>query len=108
MPPGVTWPLPIYELALMTDRRARAGGGERVHCVVVTPEPAPLSIFGEEASAAVATLLMVRGIEVLTGAHAGESSSGEFVAEPGERRVDARNVIARSDDRRPAGRRSPG
>ena len=26
VPPGVTWPLPIYELALMTERRARERG----------------------------------------------------------------------------------
>ena len=54
VPPGSVWPLPVYELALMTAGEARAMGHDDVVVTVVTPEHAPLSLFGEEASAAVA------------------------------------------------------
>jgi sulfide:quinone oxidoreductase len=94
VPPGVTWPLPIYELALMTERRARSRGGEAVQCVVVTPESAPLIMFGVPASDAVAALLRVRHIEVDTGVYARESEQGELVLSPGGRRLDASRVVA--------------
>jgi sulfide:quinone oxidoreductase len=59
VPDGPAWPLPVYELALMT---ARAGGVESVH--LVTPERAPLALFGPKAGEAVHTLLGAAGIEV--------------------------------------------
>src|SRR4029453_17586346 len=52
VPPGAVWPLPAYELAIMTAGEARAMGQDDVRIIVVTPEHAPLSLFGEEASAA--------------------------------------------------------
>ena len=53
VPPGAVWPLPAYELALMTVGEA-ARWDRRREVIVVTPERTPLSLFGEEASAAVA------------------------------------------------------
>jgi sulfide:quinone oxidoreductase len=50
VPPGDSWPLPLYELALMTRRRAQSLGAGEVECVVVTPESAPLIMFGTRAS----------------------------------------------------------
>jgi sulfide:quinone oxidoreductase len=94
VPPGVTWPLPIYELALMTERRTRSVGDEAVPCLVVTPEPAPLIMFGRPASNAVAALLKTRGIDLETGVYAHESERGELVLAPGERRLDAAQVVA--------------
>ena len=44
--PGVTWALPIYELALMTEREGSRLGLDDAPMPVVTPEPAPLAIFG--------------------------------------------------------------
>ena len=55
--------LPIYEIALMTQRRALERG-RTLKLAIVTPEPAPLAIFGSEASEAVAGLLAARGIEL--------------------------------------------
>jgi sulfide:quinone oxidoreductase len=66
VPPGVTWALPIYELALMTDSRARSLEAEAVELVVITPESSPLAMFGPAASDAVGELLRVRGIGVET------------------------------------------
>jgi sulfide:quinone oxidoreductase len=67
VPPGAVWPLPAYELALMTAGEAREMGQEGVQVTVVTPEHAPLSLFGEDASRAVAEELRWAGIELRTG-----------------------------------------
>ncbi|MGZ5337337.1 MAG: NAD(P)/FAD-dependent oxidoreductase [Solirubrobacterales bacterium] len=92
VPPGVGWPLPIYELALMTDRRARDQGTE-IECAVITPEESPLAIFGHEPSSAVARLLEARKIEVRTGAYAHESNGG-LVLTPGDRKLEASAIVA--------------
>jgi sulfide:quinone oxidoreductase len=93
VPPGVTWPLPIYELALMTRRLAKHGGLEDVRCIIVTPESAPLIMFGLVASESVAQLLRSRGIDVQVGSHARESGS-RLVLTPGDRPLDADAVIS--------------
>ena len=51
VPLGAVWPLPAYELALMTAGEAREMGHDNVQVTIVTPE-APLSLFGDEAGAA--------------------------------------------------------
>jgi sulfide:quinone oxidoreductase len=61
VPPGATWALPLYELALQTAADVR-GMGADVQLRVVTPESAPLAIFGPEASASVRALLDAAGI----------------------------------------------
>jgi sulfide:quinone oxidoreductase len=93
VPPTNTWPLPIYELALMTQRRARELGRD-IGFVVYTPEEAPLVAFGTKASEAVSKLLEARGIEVRTGARVHEDEKGELVATPGGERVEAPHVVA--------------
>ena len=67
-PSAATWPLPLYELALLTAERAASVGLDDVRVTVVTPEDAPLGLFGEQASGAVAELLRERGIDVITSA----------------------------------------
>ncbi len=67
IPPGAVWPLPAYELALMTAGEARAMGHSDVRLTVVTPEPRPLDAFGEDASRAVAEELRAAGVDVVTG-----------------------------------------
>lgn len=94
VPPGVTWALPIYELALMTERRARAAGAGPPAIVVVTPESAPLVMFGPAASAAVGELLRSRGIDVEAGVYVHESEHGELVLSPGEGALKAACVVA--------------
>jgi sulfide:quinone oxidoreductase len=63
-PPGCTWTLPLYELALMTARDVWAMNMDRVDMHLVTPELAPLAVFGADASAAVAELLDAARIAV--------------------------------------------
>jgi sulfide:quinone oxidoreductase len=43
VPPSATWPLPIYELALMTERRARERNYGELSIRVISPEPTPLA-----------------------------------------------------------------
>ncbi|MGH2943197.1 MAG: FAD-dependent oxidoreductase, partial [Solirubrobacteraceae bacterium] len=94
VPTGATWPLPLYELALMTERHVRSMGREGVRCTIVTPEAAPLAIFGTEAASAVAALLAQRGIDVIPGTHAHEDGRGGFVLTPGDRRLPAGPAVA--------------
>lgn len=68
MPGGSTWALPMYELALLAEKELSKQGVEGASLVVVTPEEAPLHLFGRAASDAVRRLLAERGIEVVTGA----------------------------------------
>ena len=67
VPPGAVWPLPAYELALMTAGEAHAMGQE-VKVTVVTPEREPLTLFGEQASHAVGEELSRAGVDLITGA----------------------------------------
>jgi sulfide:quinone oxidoreductase len=92
VPSGTTWPLPIYELALITAARLRAGGNA-TKVKLVTPEAAPLEIFGRRASEAVAELLASRGVEVRTSTHPVKFAHSSLAVVP-EGRVPADRVIA--------------
>jgi sulfide:quinone oxidoreductase len=84
VPPGAVWPLPAYELALMTIGEARELGQD-VKVAVVTPERAPLSLFGAQASAAASEELRWAGIELRTGVvvqNAGELDDQRVFAVP--------------------------
>jgi sulfide:quinone oxidoreductase len=56
MPAGSSWPLPLYELALLTAVHLADSGAE-TQLELVTPEPRPLQVFGDAASNAIAELL---------------------------------------------------
>ncbi len=63
MPEGPSWPLPLYELALMTGHYA----GDRQRAIAltfITPEKSPLGVFGAGVSAEIAALLAARDIAV--------------------------------------------
>ena len=65
--PEVTWTLPLYELAIMTAVELRSRGADAVEVRIVSPEAAPLQLFGAAASAAVGRLLHERGIVFVHG-----------------------------------------
>jgi sulfide:quinone oxidoreductase len=73
---GVSWPLPIYELALLTDAHLRRAGVKAPRLVVVTHEAEPLEMFGPTASARVRELFEARGIELLAGHEPKAASAG--------------------------------
>jgi sulfide:quinone oxidoreductase len=89
-PTGTTWSLPLYELALQTAATLGAGAAGRL--CFVTPEPAPMAVFGDEVSAMVVELLAERGVALHTGAHVDEVAGGELAL--GEQRLQADRVIA--------------
>ena len=96
VPPDVAWPLPAYELALMTAWDARDMGQDDVNVTVYTHEQAPLDIFGTEASAALRRDLEEAGVRVETGAIVVEdpAAPARLVAQPGGRRLEAQTVVA--------------
>ncbi|MGZ4332784.1 MAG: NAD(P)/FAD-dependent oxidoreductase [Gaiellaceae bacterium] len=65
VPSGSTWPLPLYELALLTGEYL-AEHLTHAELTVVTPEEQPLALFGTRASEAMAMLLETRGIGLRT------------------------------------------
>jgi sulfide:quinone oxidoreductase len=93
VPPGAVWPLPAYELALMTAGEARDMGHDDVSVTVVTPERRALSLFGEEAGEAVAEELANAGVELRTGAVA-RREGGALVLEPAGERLEVQRVFA--------------
>jgi sulfide:quinone oxidoreductase len=93
VPPGVAWSLPIYELALMARRRADETGREDVEYVIVTPEAAPMAIFGTAPSDAVADLLRARRIGFEGGAYVHEVD-GRLIVTPGDRPLEATHVVS--------------
>jgi len=76
------WPLPLYELALLTathlDRHH-----EQVELTLVTPETAPLALFGNAASEAARALLSSHGVALRTGCYATRYEAGRLELEPG-------------------------
>ena len=64
-PAGVTWMLPLYELALQAAAEIEEHGLD-ADVTVVTPEQRPLEVFGLAASATVAELLRDHGVRVRT------------------------------------------
>jgi sulfide:quinone oxidoreductase len=66
LPSERMWPLPLYELALLTAGHMREHGADKVRVTLVTPEEQPLALFGPAAADAVSPLLASRGIAVRT------------------------------------------
>ena len=93
IPPGAVWPLPAYELALMTARETRSMGRDDVEITLITPESAPLALFGRAASAALADELSAAGIRVRTGVIA-RGDGGNLVLEPSGEPFAADRIVA--------------
>lgn len=93
VPRQMPWPLPIYELALMTARRAWDMNID-VSVTIVTPEDAPLAVFGEAVSQAVERLLVDNGILVVPAARCATPAAGLVEILPGTRSLHVDRVIA--------------
>ena len=92
-PAAATWPLPIYELALLTAAYLDERGTNDVEIVLVTPEARPLAVFGPAASDATAKLLEIGRVRIETAAvaHAWESGILHLV---GGAEIPADRVVA--------------
>jgi sulfide:quinone oxidoreductase len=75
--PETGWTLPLYELALLTARWARAHD-LALEPWVVTYEHRPLSVFGDEVGIAVTELLADAGVRLWTGAFAEAFEDGKL------------------------------
>jgi sulfide:quinone oxidoreductase len=92
-PGPIGWPLPVYELALMTARRAWEMQ-EEVSITLVTPERMPLEIFGGAVSEAVERLLVEHGILVIPSAHCETPEPGHVAIHPGGRTLQVDRIVA--------------
>lgn len=84
MPGGLGWPLPIYELALLAAARLKDADASSAELEIVTPEDAPLQLFGVRASEQMGQLLAERGIEIVTGATPVKFENGQLDVAPGD------------------------
>jgi sulfide:quinone oxidoreductase len=92
-PTPMPWPMPMYELALMTARRAYDMNTD-LSVTIVTPEEAPLALFGEAVSEGVEKLLEERGILTITSAHAEVPERGRVSIRPGDRQLHVERIVA--------------
>ena len=81
-PAGVSWTLPLYELALLTASHLADHGVIGVELTVVTPEADPLAVFGPAASRMLRNLLSDRGIALKAGAYAEKIQRGKLHLHP--------------------------
>ncbi len=93
VPTPMPWPLPIYELALMTASRAW-DMNEDLSITLVTPEDAPLAIFGQVVSDRVERLLEEHGILTITSSHCETPEPGQVAIHPGPRRLSVERILA--------------
>ena len=77
VPVAASWPLPLYELALLTGEYL-AEHLAQGQVTLVTPEERPLALFGAQASDAIGQLLELRGIGLRTSAAAVEFVDGSL------------------------------
>jgi len=94
VPVGTAWSLPIYELALMTARRAHEMCLDDVELTVVTPEEHPLAVFGPTSSVEVEDLLKAAGIKLVCSAFAEVPRQGTVVVRPNGTEISCDRVIA--------------
>ena len=79
---GPMWPLPLYELALMTAERAHSMGMDEVEVLLVTPEPWPLARFGNAAKDPVGKLLEESGVALYASASAQVPAPNHLLVQP--------------------------
>jgi sulfide:quinone oxidoreductase len=92
-PSPMPWPLPLYELALLTARRAYEMNVD-VSVTLATPEDAPLAVFGTQASETVERLLEDHGILTLTSTYCETPEPNQVVVHPGSRRLHVDRIVA--------------
>ena len=94
VPAGISWSLPLYELALQSRSRADLLGHAALAIDIYSPEETPLAIFGPGPSDAVAQVLSGRRIGFHGGATVDGSETGSPVIRPGGARLEAGAVIS--------------
>jgi sulfide:quinone oxidoreductase len=93
VPSGVTWTLPLYELALLTARRAHEMSLDGVELTFVTPEERPLAVFGPGPSDEVRELLEQAGITLHTSVHVEIPRKGTVVLHPNSDEIACDRIV---------------
>lgn len=94
VPPGVTWTLPLYELALMAAERADSLCLDWLRIAFVTPEARPLEKFGEPAIEAVSEALETSRITFHGSVEVAGMREGSVVSEEGLKIAAADRMVA--------------
>lgn len=104
VPSGITWPLPLYELALITAQRASAAD-RKPDLAVFTPEREPLAIFGDAGWREVAAQLEASGVRVMRSAETEVTAGGDVLIPFEETPLRFERVVAvpRLEGRAPRG-----
>jgi sulfide:quinone oxidoreductase len=84
MPTVEGWALPLYELVLLA-RAELDRTGDDAELTIVTPEDAPLQVFGRAVAEGMAELLAERRIKLITGTHPVRFEHGELETVPAGR-----------------------
>jgi sulfide:quinone oxidoreductase len=92
-PPGTRWPLPLYELALLTASRLAERGVSGAELTIVTEERDPLALAGTGAARRLRDVLADRGIRLRTGARVERLVGGRLELDTGAC-VEADAVVA--------------
>jgi sulfide:quinone oxidoreductase len=93
VPTPMPWPLPVYELALMASERAWDMQTD-LAITVLTPETAPLAIFGPNVSLELGRLLAERKIDVVTSAQCDIPEAKTIRIHPGDRSLEVDRIVA--------------
>jgi sulfide:quinone oxidoreductase len=92
-PAGPSWPLPLYDLALMTATECADHGRSDVELHLVTPEETPLGIFGKRASEAIQALLEKNRVALHTASYGEQRRPGRLDISPGDRGIDVDQIV---------------
>jgi len=93
VPAEVLWPLPLYELAMLTAHQLGERGVDGVDLSFVTHEPGPLEIFGSETSDHIVELLHRLGITTIVGRTPSRFEDGQLWLDDGSR-LQAERVVS--------------
>jgi sulfide:quinone oxidoreductase len=92
-PAGPSWPLPLYDLALMTAADCAAHGRPEIELSLITPEEEPLGIFGSLASASIRAILGESGVTLDTCSYGKPGSRGRLDISPGHRSLAVDRIV---------------
>lgn len=92
-PGGASWPLPLYDLALLTAAECAAHNRTGAELSLITPEREPLGIFGNRASAAIRALLDESGVTLHTSSYGVPNLPGWLDISPGGRSVPVDRIV---------------
>ena len=107
-PVGPVWPLPLYELALMTAERAESTDVRDLELSLVTPEPRPLAVFGTAVSDVVTHRLAQAGVTVYTNSLAKVPAARKLVIQPQNVELAEQRIVTMPRVAGPAIRGLPG